>query len=170
MSLSDLSSIGSFISGLAVVTTLLFLLIQVRQTEKNQRALLNQGALSRATDTAMWMSQHEQSVLLSRVSSNETSFSNDELWKLVGLLRVNVLNLQDAYIQHKERLVDQATLEQAVRAFQFWIQRPIMRALYRVLRENIATDTRLYIDKLIDSLPPGEALDLQAATQVALKS
>jgi hypothetical protein len=131
---------------------------------------LNQGAISRTTDTAMWMSHDELSVLLNRVSSNETSFSNDELWKLVGFLRVNVLNLQDAFVQHKERLLDQATLEQAVRAFQFWIQRPIMRALYRVLRDNIATDTRRYIDKLLDSLPPGEALDLQAATQVALES
>ncbi len=110
MSLSDLASIGSFVSGLAIVTTLVFLLIQVRQTEKNQRALLNQGALSRTTDTVMWSSQHELSVLSNRVSLNETNFSNEELWKLLGLLRVNVLNLQDAYIQHEQRLVDQATL------------------------------------------------------------
>ena len=170
MSLSDLAAIGSFLSGLAVVITLMFLLIQMRQTEKNQRALLNQGALSRTTDTVMWNSQHELAVLNNRVSLNETNFSNEELWKLVGLLRVNLLNLQDAYIQHKQRLVDQATLEQAVRAFEFWMRRPIMRALYRVLRENVATDTRLYIDKLIDALPHGEPLDLKAALQVQLES
>ena len=164
MSLSDLASIGSFISGLAVVTTLVFLLIQVRQTEKNQRALLNQGALSRTTDTVMWNSQDELSLLCNRVSLNETNFSNEELWKLLGLLRVNILNLQDAYIQHKQRLVDQATLEQAVRAFEFWMRRPVMRGIYRIMRENIATDTRFYVDQLIGALPLDEPLDLKAAS------
>ena len=170
MSLADLAAIGSFISGLAVVTTLVFLLIQVRQTEKNQRALLNQGALSRTTDTVMWNSQHELSVLSNRVSLNETNFSNEELWKLLGLLRVNILNLQDAYIQHKQRLVDHATLEQAVRAFEFWMRRPVMRHVYTIMRENIATDTRLYIDDLISTLPLGEPLDLRAALQARLES
>jgi hypothetical protein len=169
MSLSDLAAIGSFISGLAVVITLLFLLIQMRQTERNQRALLNQGALSRTTDTVMWQSQRELSVLSNRVGLNETNFSNEELWKLLGLLRVNVLNLQDALVQHKQRLVDQATLEQAVRAFEFWMRRPVMRGIYRLMRENIATDTRLYIDQLIDALPLGEPLDLKAALQAQLE-
>ena len=170
MTLSDLASIGSFVSGLAVVTTLVFLLIQVRQTEKNQRALLNQGALSRTTDTVMWNGQHELSALCNRVSLNETNFSNEELWKLLGLLRVNILNLQDAHIQRKQRLVDHATLEQAVRAFEFWMTRPVMRGIYKTMRENVATDTRLYIDEMIGALPLGEPLDLKAALQAQLKS
>ena len=43
MSLSDLASIGSLVGGLAVVITLVFLSIQTRQTNKNQRSLMQQG-------------------------------------------------------------------------------------------------------------------------------
>jgi len=43
MSLSDLASIGSFVSGVAVVVTLALLLIQTRQANRNQKALMQQG-------------------------------------------------------------------------------------------------------------------------------
>ena len=43
MSLSDLAALGSFISGVAVVVTLVFLLVQMRQTNRNQKSLMQQG-------------------------------------------------------------------------------------------------------------------------------
>ena len=43
MTLSDLASIGSFISGVAVIVTLVFLPAQLRQTERIHRAVLHQG-------------------------------------------------------------------------------------------------------------------------------
>ena len=51
MTLSDLAAIGSFISGLAVVITLAFLLLQMRQTNKNQRALMQHGRSTRNIET-----------------------------------------------------------------------------------------------------------------------
>jgi hypothetical protein len=43
MTLSDLSSIVGVISGLAVLGSLVYLSLQNRQMERNQRALMNQG-------------------------------------------------------------------------------------------------------------------------------
>ena len=54
MSLSDLSSLGSFISGVAVLVSLVYLAIQFRQAEKNQRAVLNQGYITRVADYLRW--------------------------------------------------------------------------------------------------------------------
>lgn len=50
MSLSDLASLGSFVSGFAVLVSLVYLALQVRQAEKNQRAVLNHGYITRVTD------------------------------------------------------------------------------------------------------------------------
>jgi hypothetical protein len=47
VSLSDLASIGSFVSALAVVVTLAFLLIQTRQTNRNQQSLMQQARTER---------------------------------------------------------------------------------------------------------------------------
>jgi hypothetical protein len=43
MSLTDLASIGSLVSGVAVLFSLLFVGIQIRQSNRNQRSLMQQG-------------------------------------------------------------------------------------------------------------------------------
>jgi len=47
MRLSDLASIGSLISSAAVLISLVYLALQIRQAERNQRALIHQGRASR---------------------------------------------------------------------------------------------------------------------------
>jgi len=41
ISLSDLAAIGSFISGVAVVVSFVFLAVQLRQNARNQRAIMH---------------------------------------------------------------------------------------------------------------------------------
>jgi hypothetical protein len=60
MSLSDLASLGSFVSGIAVLLSLVFLYfqfrqvnLQVKQTEKNQQALIRQNRATRSVDLNM---------------------------------------------------------------------------------------------------------------------
>jgi hypothetical protein len=46
ISLSDISSIASLVSSIAVVISLFYLSIQIRQAQKNQRAIMQQGRSS----------------------------------------------------------------------------------------------------------------------------
>ena len=57
MSLMDLASIGSFMSGVAVVVSLVYLALQVRQAQKNQRALMQQGRAARICDLLLRLSE-----------------------------------------------------------------------------------------------------------------
>jgi hypothetical protein len=50
MSLSDLAALGSFISGIAVVISFVFLGLQIRQADKNQKEMLASDWASRATE------------------------------------------------------------------------------------------------------------------------
>ena len=59
MTFADLSSLGGFISGIAVVITLIFLLLQMRQTDKNQKALLQQGRSARVTELILKRTEPE---------------------------------------------------------------------------------------------------------------
>jgi hypothetical protein len=53
MSLSDLASLGSFVSGVAVVVSLIYLAFQIRQNTRHTRALIHQGAAARTNDIMM---------------------------------------------------------------------------------------------------------------------
>ena len=111
MTLSDLASIGSFVSGVAVLVSLVYLSIQVRQAERNQRALMNQGVVTRAADMLTWMAQPDISDLIIKVRSGEREYSAQELTKLGLVLRAMLLTGQDAYIQRKSGLMDQVTFD-----------------------------------------------------------
>lgn len=50
MSLSDLASLGSFISGIAVLTSLIYLALQVRQTKRNQQIAIRHTRASRVVE------------------------------------------------------------------------------------------------------------------------
>src|SRR5579871_6817411 len=53
MSLSDLASLGSFVSGVAVTVSLIYLIVQTRQNVRHTRALIQQGASARTTQIAL---------------------------------------------------------------------------------------------------------------------
>jgi hypothetical protein len=50
MSLSDLASVGSLVSGVAVLGSLIYLALQVRQTERNQQASIRHSRVTRIVD------------------------------------------------------------------------------------------------------------------------
>ena len=50
MSLSDLAAIGSLISGVAVLISLIYLARQMRQNTKHTRALIQQGRVERISN------------------------------------------------------------------------------------------------------------------------
>ena len=79
MSLSDLASIGSLVSGVAILVSLIYLAIQVRQAEKNQRAVLNQGYITRVADYLRWYAESPINELRTRVIAGDTSFTAEEL-------------------------------------------------------------------------------------------
>ena len=47
------SSLGSFISGIAVLASLVYLALQIRQNTKHSQALIQQGRAARIADTAL---------------------------------------------------------------------------------------------------------------------
>jgi hypothetical protein len=51
MSLTDLASIGSLVSGVAVLVSLIYLSLQVKQAERNQQASIRLGP---APSTSSW--------------------------------------------------------------------------------------------------------------------
>ena len=55
MTLSDLSSLGNFVSALAVAGSLVYLGLHTHQAAKHTRALIAQGRVTRGTDTLLKM-------------------------------------------------------------------------------------------------------------------
>src|SRR6185436_14532102 len=114
MTLSELASIGSLVSGAAVLVSLVYLALQVRQTERNQRAVLSQGYITRVVGYLQWYAESPINELRTRVIAGDTAFTAEELLRLQTAFRVTLLSAQDAYLQYKAGLVDEMMLDNSM--------------------------------------------------------
>jgi hypothetical protein len=168
MSLSDLASLGSFVSGVAVLVSLVYLALQIRQTEKNQRALMNQGVVTRAVEALTWMAQPDITDLIIKVRSGEREYTTQELTKLGLVLRAMLLTGQDAYIQRRSGLTDQVTFDATMGGVKFWLALPASRALWKFDRVTYAPEWMSYVDKLMAETPLAKPADISVAFKANL--
>jgi hypothetical protein len=171
MSLSDLASLGSFVSGLAVLVSLVFLYFQlgnlnrqVMQAETNQRAALSQGYSTRTTDTLHSFNQLPMNELLTRVDAGDTKFTAEELWALTRAFRIIIISAQDAYFQHQSGLLDKPTFDYAMAALRGWLTQPVYRALWlrSVVRFPLPAEFHAAVEAMIRETPLGKPRDMVA--------
>lgn len=101
MSLSDLAAIGSFISGIAVFLSFVFLSLQLRQANRNQRSLMQQARTGRNLDTLLKMANPPISELLARAESSPADLGRAEIWSFYGFVGAVFWAFEDSYMQFK---------------------------------------------------------------------
>ncbi len=159
MTLSDLASIGTLISSVAVLISLVYLALQVRVTEKNQRALINQGVLTRTVEMVKWNAEPHISPLVTRVFSGETEFTAEEINRLRLIMRVRLSNFQDAYLQRHLNLSDEITYENAFIGIKVVMAQPVFRSMWKRHRDTYASELVAIVDQIIRDTPLTPAAD-----------
>jgi len=168
MSLSDLAALGSFVSSFAVVVSLIYLALQVRQAERNQRAVLNQGYMNRVADNLRWLAESPIIELRNRVRSGDNEFTAEELLRLQTALRLVITSAQDAYLQHESGLIDTMTLDNAMQGLRIWLSQPVYRALWLEGASRIAPQFRTVIEAMVLKVPLTGPEDLVTQFKVDL--
>ena len=106
MSLSDLASIGSLVSGLAVVFSLLFLGLQVRQANRNQRSLMQQGRSARNVDLLMRVTDPKLSEILVRDCQGDETVTDAEYFAMYGYAAAVFWSYEDCFLQFRYGMLD----------------------------------------------------------------
>src|SRR5215469_11714077 len=166
MSLSDLASVGSFVSGFAVLVSLVFLYFQLRQlsgqvkqAEKNQRGVLSQGYFTRVTENLRWSGEPANAELRARLIAGETAFTAGELYRLRMMFRTLVVNVMDAYVHHKSGLLDTMSFDGSMLNFRAVLSQPVFRAIWMDSASTIAPDFRDVVETMLAEEPLAKPLD-----------
>lgn len=111
MSLSDLASIGSFVSGLAVLISLIYLAVQVQQAERNQKAQIQQGRAARMVDLQLHLAEPNNADVLLRGLNGEEFKSALDLQRFRNLAMAVFYSVEDTFLQHKNGLLDDSEFD-----------------------------------------------------------
>src|ERR1700733_2700237 len=108
MTLSDVASIGSLISGSAVLVSLVYLSLQVRQTDRNQQATIRQGRINRAVELVTTRMVPTVAEAISMGLEGDPSLSAEQLALFVSYVDGYFLHAEDTYYKHEVGLLNEA--------------------------------------------------------------
>lgn len=169
MTLADLAAIGGLISSLAVLVSLALVLRQMRQTDRNQRALIIQGAMARDTAIVGMLQQPDFVSAWARALAGETTPTAIDTLHMAFVLRGLVGSLQETLLQKKEGLIDQVTVDYVELGVHSFLAQPTMRAIWAVAQPAYPRDTIALVDSIIANVPLAAPADLAAVMKGLLK-
>jgi hypothetical protein len=160
MSLSDLASLGSFVSGVAVLVSLVFLYFQlrqvneqVRQAERNQRATISQARASRTVEIALRNVDGPTATAYWRVLGGAADLTGTELQQFMAYFRAFLANGEDTFLQGEHGLLEPATRRAYLASMAVTWASPAYRLAWPTMRGVVGADYAAFVDRMIAETP-----------------
>jgi hypothetical protein len=149
MSLSDLAAAGTFVSGVAVVFSIIFLALQVRQTNRNQRSLIQQGRTARNVDIMLRMSDSFMSKTIAEADANCAALSPEKLWAFYGFAGAIFWTYEDSFLQFQTGTLDASSWKSDAVIITRLIGHPAFRMAWKMARDGMGGPYRDWVDTLM---------------------
>ena len=148
MTLEEMYFVSQIVAAVAIVGSLIFVGIQLRQSERTQRAAMHQGRTQRGMDMALRTTDADLVAAMGALIRQDAAVTNGHILQVGGLLRAMILNLEDVVWQHKAGLLDTHALDNAVAPVKRLLALPGIRALWQVVRTSYAEETVAVVERL----------------------
>lgn len=160
MSLSVLASLGSFVSGFAVLISLVYLALQVRQTERNQQISIRHSRASRIVELHVALADPAVTAAWLHGSASPQELTQIELSQFINLCRALFFHFEDSFYQREEGLLNDAAFETVVAGVRFSARSPGWRAAWKLARSNFGGRFLDFMDGLVAKASAEPPVDL----------
>jgi hypothetical protein len=169
MSLSDFADISQIVATIAVVASLIYLAVQVGQTERNQRAMIQQGRADRASSGALTLASPGMATVFRKGSSGDPGLTPDEFNQFVLMCRALLLSGEDSFLQHKAGLLDQRSFDSWVAGARVYMAAPGVRVIWKMTNAQYCDEYLGFVNSNIANVPVAARADAFAAWREAVR-
>jgi len=171
MTLSDLASLGSFVSGLAVVASLIYLGIQTRQSSKHTRALISQGRADHALRQNELMAANPGLMeIIIRGMTGDEAMDAVQGSRFHAYSFNSFLTNEDEFRQHRAGLIDDARHAGFIKRIRNMLRQPGYRAMWQMQRDGFDEDFQLFMDDLAHDARQLQPVDYAGNWKAVLKA
>lgn len=163
MSLSDLASLGSFISGVAVMISLIYLALQVRQTKRNQQIAIRHSRASRIVELHLALADAGVAEAWLHGVGRPQDITQTEVGQFINLCRALFFHFEDSFYQREEGLLNDAAFETVVAGARLSARSPGWRAAWRMARPNFGGRFLAFMDGVVATSEAEPPLDVSLA-------
>jgi hypothetical protein len=171
MSLENLASVAAVVGNFALILTLVYVALQVRQADKNQRATIQQGRANRLSEIVMTLSEPGRAALMSKAAVRPEALSIEELDQFMTICRAAFLSGEDSFLQHKAGLLDKGSWRGFVAGATAQVAGSLgMRAAWRLTSAQFDPEFVAFMDDLLAKNPAHPQADRLAVWVSLLES
>ena len=147
MTISELGSLGEFVSSIAVIVTLIYLATQLRQNTKAIRAASTQALDQSITgNIALWASTQDNAVLMERGLNAHESLSEEEAIHFQTLIAAFFLTMDSSYWSYRNALLPVELWDREQEVIRAWVNRPGGRIAWEQKRSQVSKPFREYVE------------------------
>jgi hypothetical protein len=151
VTLSDLASVGSFVSAIAVLVSLLYLARQTQQNARHTRALIQQGRAVQSTENPLrWAESETLADLYMRGNAGDRTLSRVEVMRYTMLIVSLFWYFEDQFHQHLDGLVTDDRFAGTRMTLAIDFRWPGFRACWRQNRYLYGAQFRAFMDDILD--------------------
>lgn len=143
------ADISSFASSIAVIVTLVFLVIQTRQTNRNQRSLIQQGRSQRNMQMLLAMTERDLSDVIVRAERADAKLTSAEIQSYFRFCGALFWHYEDSFLQFRAGTLDTESWEIDAQTLKVLMGVPSARAAWRFVRVFSSGEYRNYVDQLL---------------------
>jgi hypothetical protein len=161
MNLTDLSAVASIMSSVAVLVSLIYLSLQIRQARRNQQALMQQARTAGITEMNLAIADPAIAVAYNRGLAGDPNMTETETRQFLSLARCGFINAENNFIQHCDGLMSDEAFHSSLQGSRFQATFPGIRAAWRQSRGAYGKRFVKFMDRLIAtgaSTPPPNLL------------
>ena len=149
MSLSDLAAIGSLVSGIAVLISLVYLSIQIRQSARNQQATIQHQRAALVQDISRQGSAADMMEISMRGGAGDSTLDPIQSARYAQFSLQCLWLYEEYFYQHREGMLGASGWATNQRRLKLQLSQPGFRAAWRGAAEWFEADFVAYVDGLL---------------------
>ncbi|HEY0233084.1 MAG TPA: hypothetical protein VGC55_17685 [Dokdonella sp.] len=157
MTLATLVNIGSLISSIAVLISLVYLNRQLRQGALNQRSKMDRGRSQQVGEWLQYIAQPDTAALILRGHAGDPTLTSLECHRYLWSMYPLFLHFEDSYYQHRDGMISEPQYASIVGHLRSRCPSPGFRALWLHIRERFPADFVGFVDGLLREIPVDDA-------------
>jgi len=168
MSLADLASIGSFISGIAVLISLIYVSVQIRQAKMHQQAAISQGRADRIVTMCFQGGDPAVAEAAAKGYAGAADMTETELAQFHYICRGIFYHYEEVFFQHKQGLANAASYASFQAGAKMMFCEPGWRVQWKQQRPRFVPEFAAVMDKLMAETKPVPHPDRLATWNAAI--
>jgi hypothetical protein len=147
MTLNTLVNIASLVSSVAVLVSVVYLGLQIRQSARNQRSLLERGRSEQVGNWLQFIAGPDIAPLILRGHAQDPTLTADEHQRYLWCLYPLLLHYEDSYYQRREGMIGDEQYTSIRNQMQDSAKAPGFRAAWVEVRDSFPTEFRAMADR-----------------------